>query len=45
MEIKKHTFKPRMSDEAAKDLAGQLLSENDYNTLITYDADVYCEET
>ena len=34
-----------MSDEAAKDLAGQLLSDNDYNTLITYDADVYCEET
>ena len=35
-------IKPRLTDEQAKKLAGTLLNESDYNTLITYDADVYC---
>ena len=42
---KRIKIKPRLSDEATNQLAGQLLSDTDYNTLITYDADVYCEET
>ena len=38
-------IKPRLDDDQARKLAGVLLSENDYNTLITYDADVYCADT
>lgn len=38
-------LKARLSDDEAKKLAGNLLSENDYNTLITTDTDVYDEET
>ena len=38
-------IKPVLSDKEADKLKGRLLSESDYNTLITYDADVYCEET
>jgi len=37
--------KPCLSDEEVNKLKGDLLSEKDYRTLITYDADVYCEET
>ena len=43
--VRTFNFQPRLSDEAAKKLAGSLLSETDYNTLITYDADVYCAES
>ena len=43
--IKKHIFKPRLSDEEVDRLKGNLLKEKDYNTLITYNADVYCQET
>ena len=42
---KKHSFKPRLTDEQVDKLKGNLLKEKDYNTLITYNADVYCEET
>ena len=38
-------LKPVLSDVEANALKGVLLSEKDYNTLINYDADVYCEET
>ena len=38
-------IKPRLTDDQAKQLSGELLSDKDYNKLITYDADVYCEET
>jgi hypothetical protein len=38
-------LKPCLSDEQVNKLKGALLSEKDYRTLITYDADVYCEET
>ena len=38
-------LKPRLDDKQANKLAGTLLTDNDYNTLVTYDADVYCEET
>lgn len=38
-------LKPTLTDEDVNKLKGALLSEKDYNTLITYDADVYCEET
>jgi len=38
-------LKPTLTDEEVNKLKGALLSEKDYNTLITYDADVYCEET
>ena len=41
----KHIVKPRLTDKQASKLAATLLTDNDYNTLITYDADVYCEET
>ncbi len=40
-----HNLKPRISDEKAQKLAGTLLTESDYNLLVTYDADVYCSET
>jgi len=43
--IKKHILKPRLTDEEALRLKGNLLEEKDYNTLITHNADVYCEET
>jgi hypothetical protein len=36
---------PRLTDDQVKKLRGELLSDKDYNRLITYDADVYCEET
>jgi hypothetical protein len=45
MEIKKHILKPRLTNEEVDKLKGNLLKEKDYNTLITYNADVYCEET
>ena len=38
-------LKPRLDDKQANKLAGTLLTDNDYNTLVTYDADVYCEES
>ena len=38
-------LKPCLSDEEVNKLKGALLSEKDYRTLITYDADIYCEET
>ena len=38
-------LKARLSDDEAKKLAGNLLSENDYNTLITTDTDVFDEDT
>ena len=38
-------LKPCLSDEQVNKLKGALLSEKDYRTLITYDADIYCEET
>lgn len=38
-------LKPTLSDKNVDNLQGALLSEKDYNTLITYDADVYCQET
>ena len=38
-------LKPTLSDEDVSKLKGALLSEKDYNTLVTYDADVYCEVT
>lgn len=43
--ITKHIVKPRLTDKQANKLAATLLTDKDYNTLITYDADVYCEET
>tara|TARA_R100000541_G_scaffold8779_1_gene16330 strand:- start:4174 stop:5052 length:879 start_codon:yes stop_codon:yes gene_type:complete len=45
MEVKIIKAKPAIKDEDVSKLSGELLSESDYNTLITYDADVYCEET
>lgn len=45
MEVKIIKVKPAIKDEEVNKLSGELLSESDYNTLITYDADVYCEET
>lgn len=38
-------IKPVLSDDEVDKLRGCLLSETDYNTLITYDADIFCEET
>jgi hypothetical protein len=38
-------LKPNLSDNQVDKLKGTLLSEKDYNTLVTYNADVYCEET
>jgi len=38
-------LKPVLNDEKVNKLKGALLSEKDYNTLVTYDADVYCKET
>ena len=43
--MKKIVIKPRLTDKETDKLRGVLLSEKDYNTLINYDADVYCEET
>lgn len=43
--IKRINLSPRLDDDQAKRLAGELLGEKDYNTLITYDADVYCSDT
>jgi hypothetical protein len=43
--IKRIELSPRLDDDQAKKLAGELLGEKDYNTLITYDADVFCSET
>ncbi len=43
--IKEHYISPKLTDEQAKKLAGTLLDEKDYNLLVTYDADIYCEET
>ena len=43
--VKKHKIKPRLTDEQAAKLRGTLLEEKDFNTLITYDADVYCSVT
>lgn len=37
--------KPVMTDEKAESFLGELLGDNDYNILIDYDCDVYCEET
>ena len=45
MGVKIIKVKPSIKDEEVKKLSGKLLSESDYNTLITYDADVYCDET
>jgi hypothetical protein len=44
-QIKKHIIKPRLTNEEAETLKGTSLKEKDYNTLITHNADVYCEET
>ena len=38
-------IKPILTDEQTDKLIGVSLTEKDYNNLITYDADVYCEET
>ncbi len=40
-----HKLKPRLTDEETAKLAGALLTDKDYNLLITSDADVYCEES
>jgi len=37
--------KPIMTEERAEEFLGELLGDKDYNILINYDADVYCEET
>jgi len=37
--------KPIMTEEKANTFLGELLGEKDYNILIDYDCDVYCEET
>lgn len=42
--VKEMYISPIMNDEVTSYL-GQLLGEGDYNTLITYDADVYCKES
>lgn len=36
---------PTLSDKDVDKFKGALLSDKDYNTLITYDADVFCKET
>ena len=38
-------IKPILTDEQTDKLIGVRLTEKDYNVLITYDADIYCEET
>lgn len=43
--IKTHKIKPRLTDEEANKLKGTLLTEKDYNMLVTYDSDIYCEES
>jgi hypothetical protein len=43
--IKRINLSPRLDDDQAKKLAGELLGEKDYNVLFTEDADVYCSET
>ena len=43
--INEHFISPKLTDEQAKKLAGTLLEEKDFNLLVTYDADIYCEET
>ena len=43
--IKTFNLKPRLDNQQVKKLAGTLLTDKDYNTLITYDADVYDSET
>ena len=43
--MKKIVIKPRLTDKETDKLKGVLLSKKDYNTLINYDADIYCEET
>jgi len=43
--IKEHYISPKLTDEQAKKLAGTLLEKKDFNLLVTYDADIYCNET
>lgn len=43
--VKVIKVKPIMAQEKAESFLGELLGEKDYNILINYDADVYCEET
>ncbi|QDP51710.1 MAG: hypothetical protein Unbinned92contig1003_23 [Prokaryotic dsDNA virus sp.] len=43
--VNEYRVKPRMSDDDAKKLLSTLLTDSDYNNLITTDADIYCEET
>tara|TARA_R110000737_G_scaffold58791_1_gene85120 strand:+ start:771 stop:1667 length:897 start_codon:yes stop_codon:yes gene_type:complete len=45
METKKIKAKPLLTNEEVEKLKGVSLGEKDYEILITYDADVYCEET
>ncbi len=45
MKIEKIVLKPVLTDEEANKLKGVLLSEKDYNTMINYNADIYCAET
>lgn len=44
-DVKEIRLKPVLTDSEVDKLKGELLREKDYNTLITYDADVYCEVT
>ena len=43
--MKTHKIKPRLTDKEAAELGGSLLTEKDFNVLITYDADVFCAES
>ncbi len=43
--VKEHRLSERLTDDQARKLAGTLLDETDYNLLVTYDADIYCEKT
>jgi hypothetical protein len=43
--MKELSVKPIVTDEKAETYLGHLLGEKDYNILIDYDCDVYCEET
>ena len=43
--IPEHRIKPKLTDEQAAELRGVLLGPDDYDTLFTDNADVYCAET
>jgi len=43
--VKEIRVSPIMTEKKAEEYLGTLLGEKDYNILINYDCDVYCEET